>query len=348
MPRSAFTFARFVATPENRGAWVAVQDLAEALSPKQFTGQPPLVMLHGPAGTGKTHLVQALVATVTHRRPDLVVCLVSAADLLQEGEPGLFEEESGDDYPVDLRPLTEARHSDLFVVEDLQHLNARLAEPLVQAMDYLEARQRPMVFTASAGPQRLIRRGRHLPSRLTNRLAGGLVVGLDPLGPASRLTLLQALAQRRQLAVPTAVLRWVAEHFSGGGRRLEGALTKLEALARTQRQPLDEATVEKHFRDDAAAGQPTVERIAESVGGYFQVEPKQLQSARRHREVLLPRQVGMYIARQLTGLSMEQIGAYFGGRDHATVLHACRKVEKAIAHDVRLSGLVRDIHADFT
>ncbi|HYT93717.1 MAG TPA: helix-turn-helix domain-containing protein, partial [Gemmataceae bacterium] len=92
----------------------------------------------------------------------------------------------------------------------------------------------------------------------------------------------------------------------------------------------------------------TVERIAERVGGYFRVEPAQLQSRRRYRGVLLPRQVGMYLARQLTGLSLEQIGAYFGGRDHSTVLHACRKVEQALDSDAALSGAVRQLHAELT
>jgi chromosomal replication initiator protein len=96
----------------------------------------------------------------------------------------------------------------------------------------------------------------------------------------------------------------------------------------------------------ATAARVTVERIAQRVGGYFRVVPRQLQSRRRYRNILVPRQVGMYLARQLTGLSLGQIGAYFGGRDHATVLHACRKVEQAITEDAALSGAVRQLHAD--
>src|SRR5207302_9774107 len=104
--------------------------------------------------------------------------------------------------------------------------------------------------------------------------------------------------------------------------------------------------VAEHFRDDAEARRPTVERIAQRVGRYFRVTPDVLQSRRRRRDALLPRQVGMYLARQLTGLSLHQIGAYFGGRDHSTVLHACRKVEQALARDINLSGAVRRLHAD--
>jgi chromosomal replication initiator protein len=231
-------------------------------------------------------------------------------------------------------------------VEDLQHLPARAVEALVQLLDYLHARQRLVVVTALAGPQQLGHRGVRFPARLTSRLAGGLVVGLEPLQAASRLALLLDKAQRRQLAVSRDVLSWLAEHLTGGGRQLEGALARLETLARLHARPLDVAVVAVHFREQVEASQVTVERIAQRVCGYFRVEARQLQSRRRHRNVLLPRQVGMYLARQLTALSLDQIGAFFGGRDHSTVLHACRKVEQALGQDPLLSGVVRQLHAD--
>jgi chromosomal replication initiator protein len=169
------------------------------------------------------------------------------------------------------------------------------------------------------------------------------------------LAILQDKAQRRQLAVSHLVLAWLAEHLTGGGRQLEGAIARLETLARLHEStpqahpaawPLDVSTIAMYFQEQVEAARPTVERIAQRVGGYFRVEPRQLQSPQRSRQVLLPRQVGMYLARQLTGLSLEQIGAYFGGRDHSTVLHACRKVEQALGQDIVLSGAVRQLHAD--
>src|SRR5262249_27789262 len=111
-------------------------------------------------------------------------------------------------------------------------------------------------------------------------------------------------------------------------------------------RPLDVDTVAEHFRDQADAARPTVERIARRVGACFRVDVRQLQSRSRYRNVLLPRQVGMYLARQMTDLSLDQIGAYFGGRDHSTVLHACRKVEDALGRDAVLSGAVRQLQAD--
>jgi len=238
--------------------------------------------------------------------------------------------------------LEACRRCDLLVIEDLQYLPRGAAETFVQLCDDRLARQMPTVFTSLLAPGRLTR----FPARLTSRLAAGLVVGLEPLGPASRLALLEDRASRRHLAVSHDVLAWLATHVIGGGRELQGAMERLEALSKLHKRLPDVTVVAAHFRAEADSSAPTVTRIVERVSGYFQVEPRQLQSRRRYRNALLPRQVGMYLARQLTPLSLQEIGSYFGGRDHSTVLHACRKVERALSHDFVLSGVVRQLHAD--
>ena len=103
-----------------------------------------------------------------------------------------------------------------------------------------------------------------------------------------------------------------------------------------------------HFRPQLEAGRLNIDRICERVSDYFRLSPAELQSRRRFRGVMLPRQVSMYLARQLTGLSFESIGAFFGGRDHTTVLHACRKVEEALQSDAALSGALKHLHAQLT
>jgi chromosomal replication initiator protein len=153
-------------------------------------------------------------------------------------------------------------------------------------------------------------------------------------------------AERRQLAVGADVLDWLAEHVGGSGRQLEGAIARLEELVRLHDRLPDVDAVARHFQTEADAARPTVERIAERVSRYFQVHPRQLQSRHRGRSALVPRQVGMYLARRLTGLSLEQIGAYFGGHDHSTVLHACRKIDQALTTDPTLSGAVRQVQAE--
>ncbi|MBV9124548.1 MAG: ATP-binding protein [Planctomycetes bacterium] len=332
MPRPPVaTFARLVAVPENHAALSAARQVAECVASRKYDPSSNPLFLHGPPGTGKTFLVTALIEEVTRRTPDLVVAHLTAGDWKEwpAGKPSREADSL----------LETARTCDLLIVEDLQHLSPRAVEPLVQVLDHRLARQAFMVFTCLTGPC-------HLPfaARLTSRLACGLVVALEPLQATGRLALLEEKAQRRQLAVSREVLSWLAEHLTGG-RQLEGAVHALEVLSRNSARPLELAQVADYFREQAEAGRPTVERIVREVGRCFQVEPRQLQSGHRGRKVLLPRQIGMYLARQLTALSLQEIGSYFGGRDHSTVLHACRKVEDALAADPVLSGTVRQLHS---
>jgi chromosomal replication initiator protein len=335
-----YTLSRWISAPENNLARAAVERALECLCARGQRRCVNPLFLHGPAGTGKTHLVSALVSEVTQRCKDLVVsqrAADEAAALLRPAQPDQSEDSTTD-------AVAAMSECDLLVIEDLQHFPAQTAAALARIFDKRLARQRQMVFTATVGPGQLLK----LPARLTNRLAGGLVVGLAPLAPGGRLEFLRDRAQRRQLAVRPEVLAWLAENLGGSGRQLEGALSRLEALSRTHERLPDVAAVANYFRTEVDAGRPTVERIAQHVSRYFQVEPRQLQSRRRGRHALLPRQVGMYLARRLTPLSLQQIGAYFGDRDHSTVLHACRKVEQALDGDPALSGAVRQLHAELT
>ena len=237
----------------------------------------------------------------------------------------------------------QIEQSDLLIIEDLQHLPKRAAERLVGLFDERCARRSQMIFTATFGPGKI-----ELPSRLTSRLASGLVVGLEPLQAASRLAVLENAAQRRQLAVSRDVLAWLARRLTGGGRQLEGALVRLEVLSRMHRGRLDVAAVAEYFREQSNVARPTMDCIVERVGHYFHVEPRDIQSGRRSRRVMLPRQVCMCLARQLTELSLGQIGRYFGGRHHSTVLHACRKLEQSLRQDTMLSGTIRQLRAGLT
>jgi chromosomal replication initiator protein len=325
------TFASWIPLTESEAARLAVERVADCVCGRGPRRAINPLFLCGPTGAGKSHLAQALLADVTRRAPDLQVSLLAAGDF----EALLLPD-------ADRETLKAARQADLLVIEDLQHLPARVEETFVHMMDRGLARGQQLVFTACRGPAQLA----HLPARVTSRLSSGLVVGLRALSPESRHAFLQDRLNRRGLRVAADAIDWLSEHISGSARQLEGAVTRLASLAHRPDQPLTIETVAEHFGVEASANRPTVERIVQRVGRYFQVEPRQLQARSRSRSVLLPRQVGMYLARQLTELSLQQIGAYFGGRDHSTVLHACRKVEQALAHDVRLWGAVRQLHAD--
>ncbi len=326
-PRTLASFVRF---PENRSALAAIEQLAGNLGGES---RPNQLFLHGPPGSGKTHLTAGLVHKVSQHSAAIQVTVMAARDMARDAGP------SDSPHRCDLRRCA------LLIVEDLQHLAARAAEALVQTLDCRRARRLPTVMTAALGPQELGRGAQGLPARLTSRLVAGLAIGLQPLSAASRLCLLRELAQRRQLALSTDVLVWLSENLSGA-RQLEGALNQLELLARGRKERQDLAAVMQLFRDPADPERHSIDSITRRVGEYFQLEPERMQSRYRGRNIAWPRQVSMYLARQLTRLSLGQIGKYFGRRDHTTVLYACRKVEKAITDDALARGAVCQLQAD--
>lgn len=321
-------FARFIPLPENASALAAIRQLA--LDPEHSVS--PL-LLHGPTGSGKSCLVAALAEALAEELADRTICTLSA---------NAFPLPWSQDEPAAEERYRAARQCDLLIVEDLHHLPARAAETLVELLDERQREGLPTVLTANAGPAQLAHRGEAMPVRLTNRLASGLVVALAPLGAASRRQFLTEQARRRGIAIAGDILDWLAETLTGGGRQLDGALNQLATLG-----PVTLDELRAQLRVQVEAGQPTVERIVRRVSDYYRVEPRQLRSPRRQRGLLIPRQVSMYLLRRLTPLSLEQIGACFGGRDHTTVLHACRKVEAAMQDDVQLSGTIHQLQAEF-
>jgi chromosomal replication initiator protein len=313
--------SRFVALPENRSALRAVERLAGA------GAEFPLLFLHGPPGSGKSHLAAGLVERVTQAQPAKTAQSAAAAELGRE----LLQ------LPQDRRPvLREATACDLFVVEDVQHLPPAAGEELSYILDRRQARRQPTVVTAGRGPADL-----NAPARLNGRFVGGLVVGIAPLGEPSRRELAARLCAERGLRVADDVLGWLARD-PGGARPILGGLARLEALAK--RHPLLTLPVVLGEMSDAPDDESPLQRLSARIAAKFRVTEKALRGPSRQKTVVWPRQVAMYIARQ-AGFSLPAIGAYFGGRDHTTVMHSCDKVARLAAEDVRLARELTDLRA---
>jgi chromosomal replication initiator protein len=336
---------RFIRAPENRSAVSAFEYAAACIGAGRWAEVASPLYIHGGTGTGKTRLVTALCEEIGRTAPRSAVSRLEAADFENQIEAAHRGSEESEEL------LAEVQASDVLIFEDLHQFGGRPAgckqgaiEALIFLLDSFAARQKLVVITACVGPNRLTQ----FNWRLATRLGAGLILNISPLQTESRLLFLQSEAQRCQLAVGQDVLVWLASHLTGGGRQLQGAIVQLQALTRLHKRILNLATVQEQFQPQAEAARPTAERVAQCVAGYFCVQARQLQTRRRYQNMLLPRQIGMYLARTLTALSLKEIGAYFGGRDHSTVLHACRKIEKDLRRDPVLSGIVGQLRAELT
>jgi chromosomal replication initiator protein len=327
-------WANVVPLPENRSALIACQRaVAKLLSPRRTTPTTPLV-LHGGTGTGKSLLVQCMVSAITVDSAGLTARIVSARELPKR---------KADDDEL-LQEFADLVQLDFLAIEDLQHLPLKLVLDFCQLLDKRSARRKLTVVTCLHGPALLER----FPRRLTSRLAAGLVVQVEPVGRESRRELLVALLFRKKLRLQPTAIEVLLERTKGGGvRPLHGIVETLATLTRhsnSPNSPLSAETVTALLESsEFSSANGPIPELLNRVAKYFGISRQEILGASRRRDVLLPRQVLMYLARETTTLSLPQIGAACGGRDHTTVLHAWRKIGDEAKTDSTLAQTLRDL-----
>lgn len=331
----------YVTGPENALAQASVLALARG----EAAASSPLVV-HGPAGVGKSKLLECLVGEWLERRPEASVARLSAesfaAACAEAAErPGGWAALRG-----------RFRALGLFVLEDLHALDrAPLAlSELAPTLDALADAGASVAVSARLGPGQW----QGWPARLVNRLVGGLAVRIDPPGLASRRRYLLETSRARGVALSADAVDLLAA-AADGYRTLDGWLARLVLTARLERRPIDRALVAATLSDDLgvvvdpdAAAPPTVapvsvDDVARAVAARFGVPARDLRSGSRRKALAEPRHLAMHLARSLTGLSFAAIGAYFGGRDPASVRHACSAASSRLAADPSLAAVAAAI-----
>jgi chromosomal replication initiator protein len=326
-----FTFENFVTGPANRLAHAAAVAVAESPG----TVYNPL-FLHGSVGLGKTHLVQAIGNALRERDPDLRFCYL-ACDTFTNHFIDAVERGSLDQF------RQRYRHVDVLAIDDVQFLSTRerSQEEFFHTFNALYQFHRQIVLTADVAPREIP----GLAERLISRFNSGLVAMIDQPSFETRVAIVRRKAKLRCIEMPPEVCELIARRIDSNIRELEGALTKIDAFSRMQGE---KPTLEmaRSALGDEPERNVTVPAILEIVSRRLEVRVAELQSKKRARHITFPRHICMHLARRLTDDSLEQIGGYFGGRDHTTVLHASRTIDRQAEDDPELRALLDELTLD--
>ena len=325
-----FTFGNFVVGKPNELAHAAAQRVAEA---NEVPFNP--LFLYGGVGLGKTHLMHAIAWHIRRRHPDRRVLYLSAEKFMYQFIRALRFKNT-----MSFKELF--RSVDVLMIDDVQFISGKEStqEEFFHTFNALVDQNRQVVVSADKSPSDL----EAMEERLRSRLGWGLVADLHPTTYELRLGILQAKAEKLPVSIPRKILEFLAHKIVSNVRELEGALNRIAAEAELIGGPITLERTQDLLRDLLRANERrvTIDEIQRRVAEHFNLRIADMHSNRRARAVARPRQVAMYLAKQLTARSLPEIGRKFGGRDHTTVMHAVRKIEelcsadRAMAEDVEL------------
>ena len=325
-----YSFDAFVVGKANELAYSAARTLAEG----GRLGFNPL-FLHGGVGLGKTHLMHAIGHDYRARHPQARVIYMSAEKFMYEFVAAM---RAKDTHSFKAR----LRAADVLLIDDVQFIAGKEStqEEFFHTMNELISAGRRLVISADRSPQNL----EGIESRILSRLSWGLVADVNAADFELRYNIiLKKLEALPQASVPNDVAMFLAKRISASIRELEGALHRVLAFATFSNRAIDIDFTQEALADQLRASQRrvTIDEIQRRVCEHYRIRQSEMGSARRSREVARPRQIAMYIAKQLTQRSLPEIGRRFGGRDHTTVIHAVRRIEELRAADAEIDADVR-------
>ncbi len=331
-----YTFDEFVSGSSNQFAFAA----ALAVSNNPATTYNPL-FIYGGVGLGKTHLINAIGNAILKKTPAMRICYYTSEKFTNELINSLRYQRM-DEFHKKFRSM------DILLIDDIQFIagKERTQEEFFHTFNTLYESHKQIVVTSDKFPKEIP----GLEERLRSRFEWGLIADIQPPDVETKQAILKMKAEQNKISLPEDVALFLANASCSNVRELEGYLVRLGAYSSLTATPINLETARKVLKDILVerSREISVEEIIKRVGIHFNVKVSDLKSPKRLKAVVLPRQIAMYLARQLTSASYPEIGERFGGKDHSTIIHAIRKVDKLTSENFQLRQTIEMLKNSLT
>jgi chromosomal replication initiator protein len=326
-----YTFESFVIGPSNQFAQAAAKAVAEAPG---RTYNP--LFIYGGVGLGKTHLISAIGNAVIDKSPEIIVIFVSAEQFTNEVVSAIRHEKMGE--------LKEKyRNVDLLLLDDIHFIanKTQTQEEFFHTFNALYEKQKQIVISSDRPPKEI----GAVTDRLRSRFSMGLIADIQPPELETKMAILLKKAEIQKINISEEVAYYLASKVKSNIRDLEGYLIRLGAQASLTGKPIDKEMAKTILRDLIEEDEKpvTVDHVQRIVCEHFALKLTDMKAKKRTKEIAMPRQIAMYLSKQLTNLSLSDIGKNFGGKDHATVIYACKQIEDKRTKEEAFNRMIENL-----
>ncbi|MEW6053480.1 MAG: chromosomal replication initiator protein DnaA [Nitrospirota bacterium] len=326
-----YTFENFITGPSNEFAHAAAKAVANA--PGKVYNP---FFIYGGVGLGKTHLITAIGNAVIDKSPDISVIYVSAEQFTNEVVSAIRHEKMGE-------LKQKYRNIDLLLLDDIHFIanKTQTQEEFFHTFNAIYEKQKQIVISSDRPPKEI----GAVTDRLRSRFSMGLIADIQPPELETKVAILQKKAEMERITLPEDVTYYLASKVKSNIRELEGCLIRLGAQSSLTGRPVTKDMAKSILQDliEEDERPVTTEHIQKTVCEHFALKLSDMKAKKRTKEVALPRQVAMYLSKQLTSLSLNDIGKNFGGKDHATVIYACKQIEEKRAKDEAFNKIIESL-----
>lgn len=331
------TFENFIVGPTNNMAQAASKAVAQ--NPGK-NGKYPSLYLHSNSGLGKTHLLHAVANEINEKHPQLTVCLITARDFMDE-MISLIKNNRINEF---VKKYTEK--IDILMIDDIHELKNKegTQDQFFHVFNEMHNKGKQLIFTSDKRPKEIT----GISERIVSRLQGGLVVDIQPPDLETRIAILRRKMEALDLYVTEEVLTLIASRIKTNIRELEGSLVRLKAVSELMNVDIEINLVKEHLMlsNGEVEKEITIEHVAKATAQYFRIPLADLKSKGRSQDITKARHIAMYLARKIVNAKQQEIGSFFGGRDHSSVIHAVNTIAEKVKSDSLLSKDINSIESN--